>query len=225
VTLEVRTGEIMGLVGSNGAGKTTLLEILATTQLPTSGSASVGGHDLVGQSARVKRIIGYCPAGSDGFYPRLTGTANLAFFAALKDLSPEDVRRRTREVLEMIRAPELEHAMFQRCSTGMKQKLNLARALLADPPILLLDEPTRSLDPPSQRECQDLLRHTVAGGMGKTVLLVTHDLAEAERVCDRVALLQDGRIAGVWVAGQLPAGWLFETISDGALGAREAEGA
>jgi ABC-2 type transport system ATP-binding protein len=122
----------------------------------------------------------------------------------------------------MIRAPDLEDAMFQRCSTGMKQKLSLARALLADPPILLLDEPTRSLDPASQHEFHALLRRTLAEGLGKTVLFVTHNLQEAESVCDRVALLENGRIAGVWPAGHLPAGWRFETTSEDARPSRRA---
>ena len=214
VTLQLRAGEIMGLVGSNGAGKTTLLEILATTQLPTGGSGLVGGYDLVARAGSIRRIIGYCPAGSDSFFPRLTCAANLEFFAALKELSPRDARLRIRNVLEMIRATELTNLIFQRCSAGMKQKLSLARALLADPPILLLDEPTRSLDPASRRELQELLRLTLAGAQRKTVLLVTHDLQESGRLCDRVALLRNGCIAGIWPAAHVPADWRLETSSD-----------
>ena len=206
---------------SNGAGKTTLLEILATTQVPTSGGGIVGGCDLVAQAEAVTRIVGYGPAGSDSFYPRLTGAANLEFFAALQDLSPGEARHRMRAVLELLHATELAEAVFQRCSAGMKQKLNLARALLADPPILLLDEPTRSLDLASQRELQALLRDTLADGLGKTVLLVTHNLQEAERVCDRVALLRHGRIAGVQTAGHLPAEWLGVVTAGGARAPRQ----
>lgn len=194
----------MGLAGSNGAGKTTLLEILATTQLPTGGHGSIAGHNLVGEHDAVKRSVGYCPADADSFYPRLTGRANLEFFAALHDLSPGAARRRVGEVLEMVGAPELAHVLFQHCSAGMKQKLGVARALLGDPPVLLFDEPTRSLDPEAQREFHRLLRHTLVDALGKTVLLVTHNLREAETTCDRVALLREGRIAGVWAAASLP---------------------
>ena len=204
VTLQVRAGEVMALVGSNGAGKTTLLEILATVQLPTSGSAIIGGYDLVRQSEHVRQIVGYCPANSNSFYPRLTGQANLEFFAALNGMSPNEARLRTRTVLGAIGGSDLRDVVFQRYSTGMKQKLALARALLADPLILLLDEPTRSLDPFAQGQFHDVLRRSVVGALNKTVLLVTHNLSEAETVADRVALLGRGTIAGVWSADKLP---------------------
>jgi ABC-type multidrug transport system ATPase subunit len=214
VTLQVRAGEIMGLVGANGAGKTTLLEILATVQRPTSGDASVAGYDVSGEAAAVKRLVGYSPSSSETFYPRLTCGANLKFFAALYGMSPREAQRRTDDVLELIGALELKPAVFQKCSAGMKQKIGLARALLADPSVVLLDEPTRSLDSASQRKVQNLLRRTLVDGAQKTVLLVTHSLDEAERVCDRVALLRDGVIAGVWRADRLPAELRWQTTSD-----------
>jgi ABC-2 type transport system ATP-binding protein len=196
VTLRVRAGEILALVGSNGAGKTTLLELLATVQLPTSGRAIVGGFDLVDQADQIKRIVGYCPAGAESFYPRLTGRANLEFFAALYGLCPPEARTRTRAVLDMMGVAEAGEVVVQRYSAGMKQKLNLARALLPDAPILLLDEPTISLDTDARRQLHGLLRH-LAGAANTTVLLVTHDAAEAHAVCDRVALLNGGAIARV----------------------------
>ncbi len=213
VSLELRPGEIMGVVGTNGAGKTTLLEILATAQLPSSGAADVCGFDLVTQAAAVRRVVGYSPASADSFYPRLTGRANLEFFAALHDLSPAAGCERTRHVLALVGGGALAEITFQRCSTGMKQKLGVARALLGDPAVLLLDEPTRSLDPDAQRDFHDLLRRRLADEGGKTVLLVTHNLNEARTICDRVALLRDGLIAGVWAAADLPAEIRFEPES------------
>lgn len=204
VTLDVRAGEVMGLIGANGAGKTTLLEIVATTQLPTAGSGLVSGLDLLADPSDIRRLIGYAPAAPESFYSRLSGGANLEFFAALHDLTPATARERTRRVLDLIHAPELERVMFQRCSAGMKQKLTLARALLHDPAILLLDEPTRSLDAAAQSDFHHLLRQALAGPLRKTVLMVTHNAAEAEAVCDRVAWLRDGVIAGVWPADRLP---------------------
>jgi ABC-type multidrug transport system ATPase subunit len=204
VTLRVRVGEMVAIVGSNGAGKTTLLEILATLQLPTSGNATVGGFDLVSQAEQIKRIVGYCPAGAESFYPQLTGRANLEFFAALNGLSPHEATTRTRVVLEMMGASEVSEVVVQRCSAGMKQKLNLARALLADAPILLLDEPTRSLDAAARHAFYRLLRETLVGARNKTVLLVTHDPNEASAVCDRRAVLSGGAIAGGWAAVDWP---------------------
>jgi ABC-2 type transport system ATP-binding protein len=201
VTLRVREGEIMGLVGANGAGKTTLLEILATVQLPTSGRALVGGHDVRHQSMHVRRVIGYCPAGGGGFYPTLTARQNLEFFGALVDLSPRDAALRAEAVLEIVGLAGVGGVVFQRFSAGMRQKLMLARALLGNPSILLLDEPTRSLDRRSKHDFHELLRHTLVAILRKTALLVTHDVHEVGAVCDRVALLRDGRITQVGLPG------------------------
>jgi ABC-2 type transport system ATP-binding protein len=197
ITLRVCRGEIMGLVGSNGAGKTTLLEILATVQLPTGGSGVVGGYDLLTESLNIRRIIGYCPASDGGFYPTLTGQANLEFFGALGGLSPRDAAERAEAVLDVVGGSGLGLSVFQRFSAGMRQKLALARALVADPPILLLDEPTRSLDPSTQTEFHHLLRRVLVETMGKTILLVTHDRREMHALCNRVACLRGGIIAGV----------------------------
>jgi ABC-type multidrug transport system ATPase subunit len=187
----------MGLVGANGAGKSTLLDILATVQLPTSGTGTVGGYDLIDQSAEIRRTIAYCAAGSEGFFPQLTARANLEFFAALHGLSPIVARTRTRFWLDAIGASSIADVAVQRCSAGMRQRLNLARALLADTPILLLDEPTRSLDAHARRDFQRLLRHALVSELNKTVLLVTHDAMEADAVCDRVAVLSDGTITSI----------------------------
>jgi ABC-2 type transport system ATP-binding protein len=197
VTLRVRVGEIMALVGPNGSGKTTLLEILATLQLPTAGRATIGGFDVVRQAGQIRRIVGYCAAGAESFYPQLTGRVNLEFFAALHGLSPQEARTRTCTVLETMGASEVGDVAVQRYSAGMKQRLSLARALLADAPILLLDEPTRSLDADARCEFHRLLRQTLAGATNKAVLLVTHDPNEASAVCDRVAVLSGGAIARV----------------------------
>ena len=201
VTLRVREGEIMALVGSNGAGKTTLLEILATVQLPTSGRATVGGYDVVRQGGPIRRIIAYCAASAESVCPQLSGRANLEFFAALHGWSPREGRRRAGAALETMGVPEIGDVIVQKYSAGMKQKLSLARMLLADASILLLDEPTRSLDADARREFYRLLRDTLVGAMKKTVLLVTHDPNEASAVCDRVALLSGGAITRVVAPG------------------------
>jgi ABC-2 type transport system ATP-binding protein len=194
VSLDVLRGEILGLVGPNGAGKTTLLEILATLLIPTRGRAEVEGYDVVHEPQRVKRVLAYCPCDSRTFYPRLSGRQNLEFFAFLNDLPARECRKRVDAVLDLVEMNGARHLPFQQFSEGMKQRLAVARALITNPRVLLLDEPTRSLDPLWQADIRDFLRRTLVGELGKTVLLVTHNMTEAEQICDRVALLHAGSI-------------------------------
>jgi len=197
VNLEIREGEVLGLLGPNGAGKTTLVEILATLLLPTSGRALVCGHDVVKQPATVRKEVSYCASASDNFYPRLSAIRNLEFFAILNGLPPRQARERIQAVLAQMGLSEKSDVPFQHYSEGMKQRLALARALLKDPKLMLLDEPTRSLDPISQGEIRKLIRGLLIDRLGKTVLLVTHSLAEAEQVCDRLAILHRGKIVTI----------------------------
>jgi ABC-2 type transport system ATP-binding protein len=197
VSLEVFTGQVLGLLGPNGAGKTVLLEILSTLLLPTSGRAWVCGYEVAREVAQVRKVVGYCPATSQSFYPRLTGVGNLEFFAVLNDFRPWEARQRIGTVLDLVGLDGASHTPFQHYSEGMKQRLSLARALLTDPPVLLLDEPTRSLDPLVQGEVRRLFRRTLVEKLGKTLLLVTHSVAEAEEVCDRVAIIDGGHIVSV----------------------------
>ncbi len=133
VNLEVRQGEALGVLGPNGAGKTTLLEILSTLLLPTGGQASVCGYDVVREAWQVRKTLSYCPSASDNFYPRLTGAANLEFYAVLNNLSPQEARRKTQEALNLVELDASGDVPFQRYSEGMKQRLSLARALLTNP--------------------------------------------------------------------------------------------
>jgi len=197
VSLEVYRGEALGLVGPNGAGKTTLLEILSTLLLPTGGEATVCGYDVVREAKQVRKMVSYCPSASENFYPRLTGFGNLEFFALLNNLSPQEARRKIHTVFDLVELDGASDVPFQRYSEGMKQRLALARALLTDPELLLLDEPTRSLDPVLQGEIRKFMRERVVAQLGKTVLLVTHSLLEAEQVCDRLAILHRGRIVSI----------------------------
>jgi ABC-2 type transport system ATP-binding protein len=197
INLEIREGEVLGLLGPNGAGKTTLVEILATLLLPTNGRARVCGHDVVHEGAAVRKVVSYCASASDNFYPRLSAIRNLEFFAVLNDLPPQQARDRIQEVLAQMGLGEKGGVPFQQYSDGMKQRLAFARALLKEPILVLLDEPTRSLDPISQGEIRKLIRGLLIERLGKTVLLVTHSLAEAEQVCDRLAILHRGQIVAV----------------------------
>ena len=194
VDLEVRRGEVYGLLGPNGAGKTTLLKILACLILPTRGVAEVEGRSVAGEEAHVKRSIGFVTADERSFYWRLSGEENLVFFARLYGLDAPAARRRARGLLRDMELEEVAGRQFMSYSSGMKQRLAICRALLHDPPIVCLDEPTRSLDPLAAKHLRAFITRRLHGEGGKTVLLATHNLQEAEEMCGRLAILNRGRV-------------------------------
>ena len=192
VSLTVGRGEIFGLVGPNGAGKTTLVKMLATLIRPTSGTACVNGHDLADEHA-IKRSIGLVTANERSFYARLSCRHNLRFYAGLHGLGRSLTDRRIAELSALLGLAPFLDKRFDRCSTGMKHRLALARALLHDPQVLFLDEPTRSLDPLAAGGFRELIYKLAYAG-GRTVFLVTHDLEETEALCHRVGLMHAGRL-------------------------------
>lgn len=196
VTLDVDPGEVFGVVGPNGAGKTTLLKLLSTLILPSSGSARVNGLDLVRGAEAVRRSVGIATGEERGFYWRLTGMENLEFFGGLRGFGPREARQRASEALEMVDLLPKARDPVNRYTTGMRQRLSLARALLARPRVLLLDEPTRSLDPMAAQAVQALVRRLAAEDR-ITVMIATHNLEEAESVCRRVAVLSDGTVRSI----------------------------
>jgi ABC-2 type transport system permease protein len=198
VSLSIAQGELFGLLGPNGAGKTTLVKILATLVAPSSGDAWITGVPL-GQSARVKAAVGLVTTDERSFYWRLTGRQNLAFFGALHGL-PNDPARLD-EIFDKVQLAAEADKPFRMYSTGMRQRLAIARALLHRPTVLFLDEPTRGLDPPGVRSLHRLVRETLLREEGMTILLTTHWLDEAEQLCDRVAVMHRGSIRGI---GTLP---------------------
>jgi ABC-2 type transport system ATP-binding protein len=194
VSFEVRPGEFFGLVGANGAGKTTLFRMLAAQLLPDAGSATVAGCDVVGDPHGVHALL--TPVGTDerSLNWRLTATQNLELFAALYRVDRREVSARIADLLHTVGLNDAAGKMVGTFSSGMKQRLLIARALLARPRVLLLDEPTRSLDPISARQLRDFLREEIVGRQGCTVLLATHSPEEAFELCDRVAILERGRL-------------------------------
>ena len=197
VSFAVETGEIFGLIGRNGAGKTTLTKIVATLVQPTTGSVSVHGHDSVSEDEHVRRQIGLSTAEERSFYWRLTSEQNLMFFARLHGLSDRVAKQRIKDVFSKLELDEVARRRFGELSTGNKQRLAVARALLANPPVLLLDEPTRSLDPLAAARMRDLIRSLAHQDPPVTILLTSHNLAEVETLCARVAIISRGRIRAI----------------------------
>lgn len=194
VTLRVRAGEAVALVGANGAGKSTLLRILATLLLPTRGQAAVAGFDVQSNPAGVRRVLGF-HAGSDaGFYARLSGRENLRFFGALNNLARAEAGRRIHRLSELLRVEEAMERQVRTLSTGTVQRLGLARAILHEPQVLLLDEPTRSLDPLAAADFRAFLKEELVRKRGTTLLFASHTLAEVEQLAERVAVLDAGRL-------------------------------
>lgn len=205
VSLTVPAGELFGFLGPNGAGKTTLIKILTTLILPTSGRARVGGADVLREPEIVKNRIGVVMSDERSFYWRLTGRQNLEFFATLHGLHGRAAARKIDGLLEMIGMDERADARFSDYSSGMKQKFAIARGLLADPPILFCDEPTRSLDPISAAQIRSFVRDRLVRSLGKTVFLTTHNLHEAEEISDRVGIINRGRLLAVGTVAQISA--------------------
>jgi ABC-2 type transport system ATP-binding protein len=195
VSFQIKAGELFGLLGPNGAGKTTLIKLLSTLIIPTSGMARVNGYDL-GNEDKVKAAIGLVTSAERSFYWRLTGRENLQFFASLFGLSPTQTKTRIKELSALFDLEEFMDRRFDQCSSGIKQRLALARGMLHHPQILFLDEPTLNLDPIAAGRLRGTISDLVSRH-GHTIFLITHNLQEAEQLCDRVAIMHRGRLQGV----------------------------
>ncbi|MDA0245076.1 MAG: ABC transporter ATP-binding protein [Chloroflexi bacterium] len=195
VSLAIPQGELFGLLGPNGAGKTTLTKMLCTLILPTSGRAMIAGYPLENEGA-IRAAVGLAVADERSFYWRLTGEQNLRFFAALHGLFGRAAQARVEAVLGAVDLLPHAQQRFGTYSSGQKQRLAIGRALLHQPRLLFLDEPTRSLDPTATANLHELIRQLQAQ-QELTVFLITHDLAEAEKLCQRVAVMHHGRVQTV----------------------------
>jgi sodium transport system ATP-binding protein len=191
VSFGCNAGEIVGLLGPNGAGKTTTLRILATILRPTGGSATVAGHDVVRSPDGVRRNLGYVSA-STGIYERLTARETLTYYCRLHGMDEERIARRVAEVIDFLEMGDFADRLAARLSSGQRQKVSLGRAIVHDPPVLVLDEPTASLDVIVARNVLDFVAR--ARDSGRAVLLSTHAFSEAERLCDRVVVVHQGRL-------------------------------
>jgi ABC-2 type transport system ATP-binding protein len=197
VSFDVHAGEVFGLLGSNGAGKTTLTKIVATLIQPTNGKVSVCGFDTIAKERQVKSLIGLATAEERSSYWRLTAEQNLIFFARIYGMSDRPAKARISELIEQLELTEVARRRFGELSTGNKQRVAVARALLMNPPILLLDEPTRSLDPLAAARMRILIASLASASPPVTVLLTSHNLTEVEELCARVAVISKGRIRAI----------------------------
>src|SRR5512144_2073305 len=201
VSFDIQEGELFGLLGPNGAGKTTTTKMLTTLLIPTAGTATVKGFNVVTQADEVRRRIGFIFGGERGLYWRLSGIDNLRYFASLSNVDPDVSKKRIDYLLDMVGLKGRGDEKVQGYSRGMKQRLHVARTLLHNPDILFLDEPTLGLDPVGARDFRQVLLNLQSEK--KTILLTTHYMFEADALCDRIAVINHGRIVALDTPGGL----------------------
>lgn len=202
VSFKVQAGEVFGLLGPNGAGKTTTLRLLATLLKPTSGTAVLNGCDINSEPAKVRAQIGFL-SGDMGLYARLTPREILQFFGELNSMDPQRLSKRIAELMTLLEMNEFAGVRTDKLSTGMKQKTAIARTMLHDPPILILDEPSSGLDVPTARTIESAIMS--AKKSGKCIIYSTHVMEEAEYLCDRIGVINNGQLKTVGTMEELRA--------------------
>jgi ABC-2 type transport system ATP-binding protein len=195
VSFEIQDGELFGLLGPNGAGKTTTVKMLTTLLIPTKGTATINGKDIVKDAEAIRQNIGFIFGGERGLYWRLSAFDNLRYFASLYNVDPEVSAKRIPYLLELVGLKGREKEKVEGYSRGMKQRLHIARSLIHDPQVLFLDEPTIGLDPVGARELRQVVRDLQ--NEKKTILLTTHYMFEADALCQRIAVINKGNIVAM----------------------------
>ncbi|MFA5772069.1 MAG: ATP-binding cassette domain-containing protein [Thermoplasmata archaeon] len=195
VNIQVKSGEIFGLLGPNGAGKSTLMRMLCTLTRPTEGTAKVAGYDIVNEDSMVREHIGLVSEKMI-MYDRLTAKENLKLFAKLCNMPNDAIDKKIDELLKFVRMEKWANAQIGTFSTGMKQRINVIRALIHDPNILFLDEPTLGLDPQSTSEIRELIR-TINKDKKTTIVLTTHMMVEADMLCSRIGIIDKGKVVAI----------------------------
>jgi ABC-2 type transport system ATP-binding protein len=195
-SMEIEAGDRIAVMGPNGAGKTTLLKLISGLLFPTEGEVTVKGLNTLHHNAAARKSVGFVFNEERSFYWRLTGVQNLEFFGALDNLRGKELHERIRELMRLVGLEGAGDQQVGGYSSGMKQRLALARVLIADPEVLILDEPTRALDPVASEEMVDLILKDIHRGAQKTLLIATHRPEEAVRLCNKVMVIEGGRIRG-----------------------------
>lgn len=210
ISLEIKPGEIFGLLGPNGAGKTTLIKCLTTLLLPTAGRVMINGYELTQEDNAIRATVGCMLMGERGLYWKLTGRENLIFFGALYHLNSADRKQRANAIIQKLDLSEIADRSVESYSSGQKMKLAFAKSLINDAPLLILDEPTNTLDVPSARELRAIVREL--NEEGKTVIYTTHIMSEAETLCDRVAIVDRGQVLAMGAVTELKASLQRESV-------------
>lgn len=203
VNLEVREGEVFGLLGPNGAGKTTLIKILSTLLLPTAGRGFVGGYDVVEEAPKVRKIINLVSGGETPGYGSITTRENLWFFSQLYGLPGDEARKKIVSLIDEFGLADYVNTRTHKLSTGYRQRLNLARGFVNDPKVLFLDEPTLGLDVITAKRIREIIRSRVKDDSGRCILITTHYMVEADEICDRIAIIDRGRIIALGTPPEL----------------------
>lgn len=194
IDLEINKGELFGLLGPNGAGKTTTIKMLCTLLVPDDGIAVINGLDVVKEADEVRRRLGVVLGGERSLYWRLSGYENLWFFSQMYNVPSDVAKSRIKELMKLVELDKAADDMVEKYSRGMKARLHIARGLVNDPDILLLDEPTLGIDPSGARMLREFIKNELQYKRGKTILLTTHYMQEADELCDRVAIIDNGKI-------------------------------
>ena len=201
VSFDVKKGEIFGLLGPNGAGKSTTLRILSTLARPTKGTASIGGYDIVKDDTEVRKLIGIVSEKMI-MYDRLTARENLWFFGSLFEIPSDVLTQRIDELLDLVQLTKWKNALVGTFSTGMRQRMNVVRALLNMPRVLFLDEPTLGLDPQSSVEIREFVKKLNREN-GTTIIVTTHTMVDADMLCDRIAIIDHGKVVALDTSANL----------------------
>lgn len=194
IDLDIRHGDRVAFLGANGAGKTTLLKLVGGLLYPTRGNIRINGYDTVKSNLEARKSVGFVLNEERSFYWRLTGWQNLEFFAALENMVGTRMKKRVNELIDLVGLSESAHKLVATYSSGMKQRLAIARGLLSDPGILILDEPTKALDPVAVQQVKELITDNIHQDKKRTLLIATHSFGEAESLCNRVCIMKKGSI-------------------------------
>jgi ABC-2 type transport system ATP-binding protein len=203
VNIDIKEGDQVAFLGVNGAGKTTLLKLIGGLLYPTSGQIEVDGYDTIKNNLAGRKAVGFVLNEERSFYWRLSGVQNLEFFGVLDNLEGPDLKEKINELIKLVGLDHARNRLFATYSSGMKQRLALARGLLRNPKILILDEPTRTLDPQAVEDIKHLISDKIHEDEQRTLLIATHRFDEVEELCNKVCMMKNGEVASFMAVDEI----------------------